>query len=420
MQHQTYEAPAHSRETAVVPPWIMTALAILFVLLSLSGLARLGPGNYLNARALLEIAYIALPIAVMLFTPRFRLEPRVIPIILVLGFLLAFRGAIILLESQAPLAEALRAHKWVLFLLLLALLVRARLSDTRVFVATTKTVLILAAVEYALTAVTDPGQRPTLFIENNYEIALFTGLLVVAYPYMGRLRAWYPVLLAGTVFLSGSRSGIITLIIGVLYLMWTSGVLRHPLLAYAGVVAVGIVAFLALEIFESRLGRGQIDRQRFFDAFLSDTKGWDVSTWLFGTHPISQVSAETCNSLSYWAARIGLDSEGGEGSCYSVVFHAFLIRIVYDFGLVGLVMAFGVLWYVMRLANVDRRLALALLGVALANSASVSGLNNVYVMFPVAFAVLTSGIPAHPPDSRRRAHARVQTQQPGDRPLTNL
>lgn len=390
--------PPSDMATVALPSWIINALALLVVVVSITGATKLTRGNYLDADLYLEIAFILLPVAAVLFTPKFRLHPQSVPVILILLFLLLIRGAIILFDGEAPLAEALRAHKWALFLILLALLMTVRLSSVKGFVLATKVLLVLAAAKYAIVSLLGSGERPALLRENNYEIALFCGMLVVTYPHLGRHRIWYVLALAASVTMSGSRSGIVTLIVAVLYLIAVSGILRHPIVAYGAVIAVGVLGYIAVSLFEARSSGWQaIDREKFFSAFLADTESWDLWTWLFGTHPISEISAASCSTLSYWANNLGIDADGSDGSCYSVVFHAFLIRAVYDFGLLGLILAFGLLWFILRQARVDRRLTLVLLGIALANSASVSGPNNVYVMFPFAFAILTAGIK---PDDR--------------------
>tara|TARA_B100000678_G_C18106791_1_gene461144 strand:- start:533 stop:829 length:297 start_codon:yes stop_codon:yes gene_type:complete len=64
------------------------------------------------------------------------------------------------------------------------------------------------------------------------------------------------------------------------------------------------------------------------------------------------------------------------------------MRVVFDAGIFGLLLALFVAWYAMKSARVPLSVNLALLAVAFSNGFSVSGLNNPYVALPIVLAIL--------------------------------
>lgn len=295
--------------------------------------------------------------------------------------------------TDAPLYDFAQAYRWVLYLMVFTVAVGRIWAGTRWLVITTWLLIGMAFVKAVATLVVlGADVRPTLLIENNFELALFSGLVAVIYRHLrGKERLGIMLLLGGLTFLSGSRSGAIAFFI--LAAFAVSQARRASLLMqYLGALAIAVVALVTVSIFESRTAQsGRIDRVHFFDVFLSETSDWGLFRWLFGTMPITPLSFGACSELSYYEK---LFSSSGDGSCYSVILHAFNMRVVFDAGLLGLVLCLGVTWYAMRKAGVSVGVATTLLGIAVTNGFSVSGLNNPYVALPIIVAIVTASIPA--------------------------
>lgn len=134
----------------------------------------------------------------------------------------------------------------------------------------------------------------------------------------------------------------------------------------------------------------QVDRLNFLGVFLAEAQAFTALNWLFGTAPITPLSPGACHGLSYYES---LFSSAGDGTCYSVILHAFVLRVIFDAGLVGLAIAYGGAWYFMRRGRVRTGLAMTLLAIAFANGLSVSGLNNPYVALPILVAILAAAVP---------------------------
>ena len=308
--------------------------------------------------------------------------------IFALSCYLLFLRAIPAIWNGSPVEDFLQAYRWVLYLVGFALAVGRRWGPIGPLVKVMWALLGMALVKAAATfALLGPGNRPGLLLENNFEMALFAGLIAVLYHDLGRSRLWAIAALGALTLLSGSRSGAVAFLVLAVYALSQQRT-RDMFLRYLAVLAVPLLISIPVGIFGARAAQSSnIDRLNFLDVFLRDTQSWNLGTWLFGTPPITPLSYGACDRLAFYDR---LFASTGDGSCYSVILHAFVLRVVYDAGVVGLLMAFGVTWYLMRKAQVRTSLALCLLGIAVTNSLSVSGLNNPYVALPIALAIMTA------------------------------
>lgn len=306
-----------------------------------------------------------------------------------LGFLALYSLTRILpgIYTQSPIQDFLQAYKWILYLAAFALAVGREWGPVRALVRVMWVLLGLAFIKAALTfAIHGAGARPGLLTENNFELALFAGLVIVLYRFLGRGRIWAVLLMGALNVLSGSRSGAIAFLILALFAI-TQAKNATLFVKYVLALVVPAVVLVPVWIFDQRSGvGGQLDRLNFFDVFMAETSKWDLFTWTFGTAPITPLSLDACSRLSYYQS---LFSSDGDGTCYSVILHAFLMRVVFDAGILGLVIAFAVAWWMMRRARVQFGIAVALIAVAFTNSFSVSGLNNSYVALPILLSIVT-------------------------------
>ncbi|WP_146120059.1 hypothetical protein [Leucobacter massiliensis] len=254
----------------------------------------------------------------------------------------------------------------------------------------TWTLILLALCKAVITLVLlGPGERPGLLLENNFELALFCGLAAVVYRFLtGKHQFLMLACLGLLVVLSGSRSGVVAFF--VLYVFAVAQSRLKVFAKYLSSLAVLAVAWVVVEVFLSRAGAsGAIDRLNFLAVFLDETRNWGPLEWVLGTVAITPLSGAACRSLSYYES---LFSSADDGTCYSVILHAFLLRVLFDSGILGLLLAFGGIFVLMRRAKVSRLLSLTLLGIAIANSASVSGPNNPYVLLPILLAILLAPV----------------------------
>jgi hypothetical protein len=229
--------------------------------------------------------------------------------------------------------------------------------------------------------------RPVLFVENNFEISLFAGVFVLIHTYC-HLNAqpleikWYLALML-VIALSGSRSGALTGLIVTFFVTRKFKDLREWKFLKNLIRTLALVVMIFT--FTTRGVRiSETDRFSFLQVFFSETKVHSLSQWFFGNFIIRPLSDSGCTTLNYYQILV---SDHVYGTCYSVILHSFLLRIVWDFGIVGLAISFLAI-FLRIYRHLPHPLPLILTTLALVNAISVSGPNNVYVVFPLLLAIL--------------------------------
>lgn len=370
-------------DRSAVPRLVMWALYLILIVAAVSSLPFIGQYGPLPTTALLD-AWIILFVAACIIRGR----TETVPLLLFLGGYLLTR-IIPALVTGSPLEDFAQAYRWILYLIAFAFAVGRQWLPLQPLIRVMWALLFMAFGKAAATFVLlGPGERPGLLLENNFELALFSGLIAVLYRHLGR-AGWLAIIVLGLhTVLSGSRSGAVAFLILALYAISQVKLTRRNMFGqFLAVCAIPVLVLIPVWVFSSRIESVQIDRLNFLNVFLNETRDWNLWNWLFGTVPITPLS-DGCLQLSFYQA---LFSSVGDGSCYSVILHAFLMRVIFDAGLFGAVLAFGVAWYAMRRAGTHWKLAACLILIAGANSLSVSGLNNPYVALPILLAIATAG-----------------------------
>ncbi|MGR6743382.1 hypothetical protein ACU6RU_15215 [Microbacterium sp. F1-18] len=370
-------------ERVGIPRFIHESLYTLLVVAGLVSVPVLGSYGPLPTTALLDI-WLVVTMITLIATGR----TATTPLLLVLGAYFATR-LIPAIATSSPLEDFAQAYRWVLYLAAFALCVGRVWGPLKPVARVTWALLLMALLKSTLTFATmGPGSRPGLLLENNFELALFAGLVAVVYRHLGRGQWWAVATLGLLTALSGSRSGAVAF--GILAIYAISQTRRVNLFVrYLLFCSVPALGFAVVAIFEERAARSAsgIDRLNFLDVFLNETREWTPLEWIFGTVPITPLSSGGCQRLAYYES---LFASSGDGTCYSVILHAFNMRVVFDAGLLGLLLALGVTWYAMRRGGVHFGLAATLLMIAFSNGFSVSGLNNPYVALPILLAIVTA------------------------------
>ena len=139
-------------------------------------------------------------------------------------------------------------------------------------------------------------------------------------------------------------------------------------------------------VFSERLAGGgleEIDRYRFMMVFLNEIRSWGVFNYLFGSVPLTPLSPQSCASLSFYE---GMFSSAGTGECYSVILHAYLLRVIFDQGIIALLLMLGFIWTGLGSANYTNRQKYCIIGVLMISGVSVSSVNSVFSAIALAIA----------------------------------
>lgn len=385
-----------------IPNLFPIALYAILVAGAAASLPAIGEFSPLPTTALLDAWIVCFILASLV-----RRRPQhLLAIVLVLLYSLTrFAGFIL---TGSPLYDSLQAYKWLIYLVAFLVAIDLQWRRTKPLVRITWFLLATALTKAVLTYfILGPGQRPGLLLENNFELALFSGLIILNYKEMGRFRLFSLVFLGLLVVLSESRSGVLAFVVVGFFLITQTKHL-NLFIRYVLTMSLPILIGIAFSVFQVRASREtRMDRLNFLDVFLMETSDWTALQWIFGTAPITPLSSAGCLQLSYYRT---LFSSTGDGSCYSVILHSFLMRVIFDAGIIGALIAFGVAWYSLRRARVSLVVAACLILIAGVNSLSVSGLNNPYVALPILLAVLganyDAGDSGHKSQSRQRSTRR--------------
>lgn len=241
-----------------------------------------------------------------------------------------------------------------------------------------KFVLRLFFVIYAIKRFGLGDDRPTVLVENNFELIFLSLVFYANYLGTKRIDAFDTVAFIAIVAMSGSRSSAVAAALVLGFCIDFSKLKAKDILA---AIAFGIVALAAVYIFISRTpsGLSETDRVRFFNYFLSSTEEWTLTDFIFGAPRITPLPEAACAALSFYQK---LFSYSGDGKCYSVIFHSFNLRVIYDHGIAGALFLYGAVWAILYRHSVRTKACVIL--VILATGMSISALNNVYAITPIA------------------------------------
>lgn len=219
--------------------------------------------------------------------------------------------------------------------------------------------------------------RPWLFTENNFELVFLILVFYLYYILNNSYSNLQLIALFSIVFISGSRSGMACLAFMICMIYLYS--LKINLRSILRIFLIILVTSISLYLFISRLeGKNveSIDRIVFFNLFLREINNWDLINYLFGTYPITPLSSFTCKYLSFYSE---LFSHYNNNTCYSPVLHAYNLRVIYDFGFLGLLAIYSCIIYLLRLKLYSWKQIIIIVGVIFITGLSVSALNSTFV-----------------------------------------
>jgi hypothetical protein len=85
-----------------------------------------------------------------------------------------------------------------------------------------------------------------------------------------------------------------------------------------------------------------------------------------------------------------LFSRSGNGTCYSVVFHSFLLRAIFDHGILGLVFIIFSAYKLLVVSGVRKGAAVVFVAIVIINGLSVSSFNNLFYAVSTVFLMATN------------------------------
>jgi hypothetical protein len=289
-------------------------------------------------------------------------------------FYLLYSLFFVLLVTQKNIIDFIQAYKSYYYLILLGFFYKRRVFSEENVVKFYRLIVILFLIKYSTDKFLLNVERPTLLIENNFELIMLILTYYLVNIIRGKLGILDTLIILVVCFISGSRSSFSALLIAILFSMDRRLDIRKILY----MVLIPIVLSLVFFIFSERLTSGSslesIDRYRFLLEFIYSVSDWPWWRFFIGSEAITPLSIGSCHDLAYYES---LFSYAGNGECYSVILHSFLLRVIYDHGIIGFFMLLIPIWIYLYKFKTKHKMCVIL--ILLATALSVSSLNNVYV-----------------------------------------
>lgn len=369
---------------------IVKLTKIYFFLLSLGSLMFINESNYRLTNVLSELFLLLLFIFVLFSQEGIKIRRFLLSLTSIMFIIITFFIAIGLDNNYeinvSRLKDFLMINKSLIYLSMLLLIGNAHAFNEKDIRCIYLIVGLSLLLKYSVSKFIFGEDRPWLFTENNFEMIF---LIVIYYSSWLSSRKVFPVdliLLLSLLVISGSRSALACGVF-VLALMFIS-FKKFDFLLLIKIATITVFTFVFVVIFIDRLAGHNItsiDRVVFLSYFLNEISSWTIANYLFGTAPITELSANTCQSLTFYSS---LFSYENSNTCYSVILHSYILRVLYDFGLIGMIYIFGVLFYILR-NNLDIKESLTILGVIFLTGLSISSLNSTYVIISILILMLT-------------------------------
>jgi hypothetical protein len=196
----------------------------------------------------------------------------------------------------------------------------------------------------------------------------------------------YQIAITAIFLLSGSISG-------GLILIFVLGVINFKHIKkktiYIIPFSIVLILFIIIVIKDRTYGTYDITtntRYEFLLLFINETKNWSIFDLLIGAPRITSLSDYACYSQYRWTA--GLFSYEDNGECYSVIFHSYILRVIHDHGILGLLFIVCFIFKIIISAGYKHKTALVIIAIALINGLSVSAFNSIYFVTGLFFFLI--------------------------------
>jgi len=285
----------------------------------------------------------------------------------------------------ANVQDFLLIYKFVIYLFFLTFLTGKELmtfqGTNRLFFV----VLGLFFTKYLAAIVVMHENRPILYMENNFELMFVYALYLVRYS-VTREKALLILAFVGLItILSLSRSSLLMYSVLVLFVFYDLFERTRVFIIPGAILVLGVVAYV---VFSQRSDSLEdVDRYRFMLVWWTQVKDWNIFEWLLGAPRVSRLSGGACSYMNYFKMMF---SRSGDGTCYSVVLHSFLLRVIYDHGLLVLFFIVYSCYKLLVKSGVRKDVSLVFISIVLINGLSVSSFNNLFFAVSMVFLMTTN------------------------------
>lgn len=289
--------------------------------------------------------------------------------------------------SQGEFINFVLANKVFFYLFLFTLAASRRVYHSIDLTLLTYFFAVAVFIKYTLELGLGLANRPTLLIENNYELVGLLILLVVEVykrQAMGKKNPW--LLIAIIIFatiISGSRSANLATVFALMPLLIRGVSIR----SFLGLVVISLTTIFVAGVIASRTeDLSSIDRFRMLMLFISEIENQNIVSLLFGHIGLTPLQSYTCSELSFYK---NLFSSSGDGRCYALIFHSMVMRVGFDHGLVGIFLIIILINESLKAASYPARIRVSLISAVFLSGVSVSSIGSSAISLPFLLALLS-------------------------------
>jgi len=287
--------------------------------------------------------------------------------------------------KQANLLDFLLIYKSFIYIFFLTFLCNKKFMSFKGINRLTMLLFSVFFLKYAVMIILRLDPRPILFMENNFELMFLYALYLIRYSVTKHRYMPLLIFLGVITILSLSRSSLLMYSILVLFVIYDSFEKTRVFFIPGIMMLLGGVVYY---IFSQRSDSLEdVDRYRFMLLWWTNVQDWNVLQWLFGAERISPLTPYTCGMMNYFSS---LYSYSGDGTCYSVILHSFLLRVIYDHGILGLIFIVMSTAFMLAKSGVRKDVILVFVVIVLINGLSVSSFNNLFYAISMVFLMTTN------------------------------
>jgi len=343
---------------------------LIILLLSFSSFFSWGKANLLPATAIFDGLIL---LAVLLTKPVFKDRKFAVIFYFLISYIaLSFIYSVIFKADH--LLDFLLSYKVFFYLAIVTMFFGKNIVTPKHFSTLFKTLLIVFTLKYFVSVVFSLSEsRPIVFRENNFELLFIALLFYLQYKIRGYIKPWEWLSIVTVFILSGSKSAI------PIFIFVAACVLFQKVTFRKFIVVVPLLLLLCGAFFSLLLskygetGLSGIDRLAFLRVFIVEMT---ESTWtgiLLGKERISPLLSSSCQSLYFYQ---GLFSYNNDGTCYSPILHAYILRVIIDHGIIGMLTVFWITHLLLIKSGYSTKDSFVFNFVLFLNGLSVSGYNS--------------------------------------------
>ncbi len=227
-------------------------------------------------------------------------------------------------------------------------------------------------------------ERPKLYSENNYEIPslliLYSIYLSIATKSKIDLprRSFVSLFVYAASLVSLSKSGVLeAMFVFVKSRMKTISVVNISTFVMTSIISI-LTVYIIFNLRSSGNDFSEIDRMLFLNVFISVVSEFEFVEYLFGKGLAREMPLYSCIELKYWATAISEDFS----YCNATVFHSFLLKSLYEFGVIGTLLFLST-WFYFLSRFYGLSLGISIFTIIFICSLSVTGFSNSIVIWVV-------------------------------------